>query len=339
MRNPKMLFLTTSANRDHLELIYSLGKMDTVRIYKVKKSQNILSGIIGLMQGVLEVPNGYDVIICETNYYYPAIKKMLGLLDRKTKIIDMNVGPAIYLASKKRLGFYGSILLYLLRYVDGYVSFGTFGKEMLEELGERKPCVIFYCPFQDSQAAMFYPVKPNLDSREMAIIVRQDSYGKGLDLAIKALGIVNKKYPDAKLHVIGKFEPDKRVEALARQNPNAIIHGYVNDFCPILERCSLYVHPARVETFGRAVFETMAAGLIPVISSGTGMKEFVYQLDKRNVLPEDPEAFAKRIIELFETSRSEKEKVSGDARRLSKFFDQDFLRKFRKDFYAMMDGI
>lgn len=340
MKKQRILFLTTGNNEIHLDLISSLYNVTTYHLYSANKDMNILQKVIGITNGIAKIPSGYDIIICESSYYYPALKKMFGLLSKKTKIINMNTSVLLYnLLNKNLNAAEDKLLRRLLAFNDGYISVGTYGKEILRKLGENKQCIVTYPELAEGFFKQFSSVKPDLKSKDLAIIIRKDGYMKGLDIAIDALDIINKSYPQAKLHVLGKYNVGKKIKQKL-DHPNVIDHGWVDNLGPILEKCSVYIHPGRGEPFGMVVLESMSAGLIPVVSTDTGTKEFVQKLDDRNVVPLSADRFAKRIIEILDIPEKQLQSMSLLSRKIvADFFTKKFKRSFRHDFYNMIKGI
>lgn len=340
MSEKKILFLTTGNNQVHLDLVSSLDNVTTYQSYSANKQMNIAEKTIGVAKGVVNIPSGYDIIICESSYYYPALRKMFGLLPKNTKIINMNTSVLLYnMLNRKINKAEDRLLRHLLSFNDGYISIGEYGKEILEKLGEKKQCIVAYPTLEKDFFDRFSNVKPDPKNRDIAIIIRKDAYMKGLDIAIDALGIINKKYPETKLHVLGTFFTGKNISNRLN-NPNVILHGWVNDMGSILEKCLVYIHPGRGEPFGMVVLESMCAGLIPVVSTDTGTKEFVEKVDDQNVVPLSAHAFADRIMELFSIPEKQLESMSMLSRNVvADFFKKDFRKKFRDDFYKMIKDI
>lgn len=81
---------------------------------------------------------------------------------------------------------------------------------------------------------------------------------------------------------------------------NVKLPGTVDEVENLLGEANVYVHPARYEPFGLVIIEAMAAGLPVVCLNGKGNRDLIengvngFMFDE-----EDPDVFAKQIIELF----------------------------------------
>ena len=69
--------------------------------------------------------------------------------------------------------------------------------------------------------------------------------------------------------------------------------GITSPFAPYnVSRCSVYIHPARLEAFGASVVEAMATGLIPIVTEMTGAKDLVKQVDPSLIVPVNVDAIS-----------------------------------------------
>ncbi len=339
MGKPRILFLTTGENKIHLRLIKSLPNVSIQKLYTMNKWKDPVSNFLGLLKAIAKVPSDYDVIICESNYYYPALKKMLGLLPN-TKIVNMNTSPLLYYVLKKKLSFlYYIPLKFLLRYVDGYISIGRYGTEIIEALGEKKPHIISYPSIPGDLPQSLFSLRPDIHGHNIAIIVRKDPVAKGLHIAADATRLIANKYPDVRLHVIGKFRMDRVLEDKIHKAGNVILHGWVDDLSAVLQQCSIYLHPGLGEPFGMGVLEAMTAGLIPVVSTDTGMKEFVVRVSEKNVVPPNATKIAYSIFSIFRMSESERKSLSDTGREVANTFRRNATKTFREDFSKMLKTI
>jgi len=106
------------------------------------------------------------------------------------------------------------------------------------------------------------------------------------------------------------------------------------ELAKLLSECSVYVHPARFDSFSLAVVEAMAAGLIPVVTKMTGSKDLVEQVDPSLVVPLDVDAISARIIEVLSMDVGEKEALSRKAKKVAEEWSartkETFLRGIAK---------
>lgn len=97
---------------------------------------------------------------------------------------------------------------------------------------------------------------------------------KGLDVAIKALGLIKKKLPDLELRILGMGDPQKwQVLIKAQGLEGHVIFDsalrYPKDVMDWLDRLDLYIQPSRHEGLPRSLIEAMSRGL-PALASDVG---------------------------------------------------------------------
>lgn len=152
----------------------------------------------------------------------------------------------------------------------------------------------------------YIPNKKSLLKEENIVSVGRLSKEKGyLDL-IDVYKIVQSKYPNWKLNIIGDGTERKAIEEKIKKynlEESIILHGfqnrdYIND---VLSKSSLYVMSSHTESFGIVLLEAYAYG-IPAVSftSAQGACEIITDnWDGYLVKNRDKEQMAKRICELI----------------------------------------
>lgn len=103
---------------------------------------------------------------------------------------------------------------------------------------------------------------------------------KGYDVMLRALPLITREMPAVHYVVVGAGDADyeRQLKALAATLGMADhVHfvGFQDDVLPFLSALSLYVHPARMEGFGIAVAEALAAGKAVVATRVGGLPEVV----------------------------------------------------------------
>jgi len=322
----KILFVMSGGHPVHMKFAESIN----AEVYKVKhnveKKQFVLFKIINLLLNSLSIPSGYDVYITESCFYYPAIKRKLGLL--KGKIINLNCSPLQYWMKTNRIkGIEKKTLQYLLDSVDGQIF---LSKKWQKEFGNNINNVVVNPFIAEDIFDKLYNIKINIESKNICIIASQDYYYKGLDLLIESFKIVKEKYPESNLYVIGKIEVPKEY-----QNVEGVhLLGRVDKIEDVFEKCSLYVHPARGENFGVAVLEAMCAGLNVIVSEETGSaevieKEWICKLNKEDV--------SNKIIKYFKTNIEDKKEISKKNKMKSNNYrEKELLNDFEKKFNSLI---
>lgn len=308
----KILFVMSGGHPVHMKFAESIN----AEIYKVKhnveKKQFVLFKIINLLLNSFSIPSGYDVYITESCFYYPAIKRKLGLL--KGKIINLNSSPLQYWMKTNRIkGIEKKTLQYLLDSINGQIF---LGKKWQKELNWKKPSVVSYSFISEENFETLSKIKPNLESKNICIIASQDYYYKGLDLLIDSFKIVKKKYSESNLYVIGKINVPEEY-----QNVEGVhLLGRVDKIEEVFEKCSLYAHPARGECFAVSILEAMCAGLPVIVSEETGNCEL---FEEKHITKLDIKDISSKIINYFEMDNKEKMKISKQNQEISKKFKEE----------------
>lgn len=323
--------LLTGAHPVHRRFGESCNASYKLRILAAKSQPAPLKAL-NLLRSSLSVPAGYDYVVCESCYYYPALKRRIGLLG-KSKIINMSCGPLFYhLVSGRISGLERRMLLSLLKDVDGHLVYGTYGMELLARLKQPKPAGIIYPFVSDASMAALSKVKPALQSHSIAIIATSDPYNKGLDVLFSAMKTVRAHYGDAELEIITRMEPGG-IEAVAGFNPSFMtVSRHVPSVADVLARSALYVQPTRGDMFPVACVEAMAAGVPCIVSDENGMKEFTAKIDQGLVVPVNSEELAGAITKYFGKSQKEKKAFSDESRKAASFFNEkDMVARFKNE--------
>lgn len=143
-----------------------------------------------------------------------------------------------------------------------------------------------------------YKVKGSL-----LIYVGRISPHKGIHLLIKAFNIVNKRFPKAKLLIIGKHTFSNYTKTLKRliKNKNIIFTGFVSDedLPYYYAACDLYVTASLWEGFDMPIKEAQALGK-RVVAFDIGPHK---EITKRGILVKkgDVKGFAGAIIKLLKS--------------------------------------
>ncbi|HEX8066172.1 MAG TPA: glycosyltransferase family 4 protein [Thermoleophilaceae bacterium] len=138
------------------------------------------------------------------------------------------------------------------------------------------------------------------------------SRGRGQDVALRALRLVRRRLPAARLLLVGAPHPRPvdleyaaELRALAGELGVAdavVFAGATASIPDVYASADLVVNPARVaESFGRVAAEALVASR-PVVASRVGALEEVVRDGVDGVLvdPDDPEALAAAIVALWE---------------------------------------
>jgi GalNAc-alpha-(1->4)-GalNAc-alpha-(1->3)-diNAcBac-PP-undecaprenol alpha-1,4-N-acetyl-D-galactosaminyltransferase len=147
---------------------------------------------------------------------------------------------------------------------------------------------------------------------------------KGFDLLLKAFGMINTKFSDWQLIILGEGEQRKQLEQLIQElgiEQQVIMPGLVSNPFPILKQCDLFVLSSRYEGFGNVIIEAMACGL-PVISTDcpSGPGEIITSGDNGILVPnQEKDSLAKAMADLMSNPERRQEISANAYLALSKF--------------------
>jgi glycosyltransferase involved in cell wall biosynthesis len=150
---------------------------------------------------------------------------------------------------------------------------------------------------------------------------------KGYDVMIRALPVIAREIPELEYLVIGTGEPayEQELKGLAATlGVGDRVHfvGFQEDVTPFLSALSLYVHPARMEGFGIAVVEALAAGKAVVASRVGGLPEVVeHGRTGLLVTADDPNELSAAVVSLLRDGQRRKEMGERGARAARERFD------------------
>jgi glycosyltransferase involved in cell wall biosynthesis len=138
------------------------------------------------------------------------------------------------------------------------------------------------------------------------------SRGRGQDVAVRALALIRRRLPGARLVIVGAPHPRAadlefadELRALTRDlgiEESVVFAGATCSTADVYAAADVVLNPARfAEPFGRVVPEALLAGT-PVVASRVGALEEVIraEVDGLLVAPDDPEALAGAVYRLWE---------------------------------------
>lgn len=155
---------------------------------------------------------------------------------------------------------------------------------------------------------------------------------KGLDMALEAFSAI----PNLHLHVCGPVYAEKDfVETYKKEleeTPNIHIYGRIDvaskQFADIVNKCSAIVYPSGGEGSSGAVVQAMHAGLVPIITHETGIRE-----DSGYIVLENPspESIVKTVQDFSDTPA---EKVREKSYSVWEYARNHYTRKTFSTAYA-----
>jgi len=168
------------------------------------------------------------------------------------------------------------------------------------------------------------PVKPRVVGCVGGI-----SYRRGLDVLLKALGLLGPKHADLRLEIWGEGDEHyaRELQRLACSLGVAEcvkFMGYSDQMVRVCRSCDVLVVPSRSESFSRPALEAMASG-VPVIATRCGgPEEFIEdRVTGRLVSVDAPEELANALLWVLEDPDR--------AREMARRAKEKALRDFRLD--------
>lgn len=172
---------------------------------------------------------------------------------------------------------------------DFVITVSESTKMELVELGFDKD-KIFIIPNAISSNLYAYTVSTNIDkkNKDFVYVGRYSKY-KGIDAAVEAIGLVNKRYPDVKLRILGRENSDFIREVLkplarnnnltigADDNNNIVLCGFVSESekCKYLEKSLALLFPSKREGFGIPIIEAGALSTPSIVYDSPGLRDAV----------------------------------------------------------------
>ena len=203
------------------------------------------------------------------------------------------------------------IAQYALRRASALACVSTYSKTRSLEMAPRARAEIVPNGVDTSQ---FYPptdAKARGIEKRFKIVTTSTLIPRnGIDILIRAFGLLMREHPHAHLTIAGEGPLEKELRALVKQLRidqhvdfiGTLRHDQVPD---LLRQSDLFVRPSRAEGFGVSFIEAMACGLPVVTCPSGGILDFVKEGETgRLVPPNDPEALAKAVTELMKNTTS-----------------------------------
>jgi len=124
--------------------------------------------------------------------------------------------------------------------------------------------------------------------------------------------LIQKRLPHVRLYVVGS-SPAQEILALAKENPQVTVTGYVDSVRAYVVGCAVMVAPMRIARGGQnKILEAMAMGG-PVVTSSLGLEGIAATPGIDIFVADDPERFAAQVVQLMQ-NRALRMEVAGRAR-------------------------
>lgn len=123
---------------------------------------------------------------------------------------------------------------------------------------------------------------------------------KGIDDLIIAWGIVEMKYPDAKLLLVGPIEERDSISDYSKnkikENSSIIFTDFVNDTSPYFSLMDIFILPTYREGFPTVALEASSMNLPVIITKATGCTEAILENETGLFISNNPKDIASKII-------------------------------------------
>jgi|APSaa5957512622_1039677.scaffolds.fasta_scaffold40488_2 glycosyltransferase involved in cell wall biosynthesis len=288
-----------------------------------------------------EIPKGYDIYFSEGEYTRLVIMKLLGKLEKKSKIIILLSDPRLfYLNTKykfnsktksiKKISMVKKMILKgMLGHADGIICGSKFQDELLAKFNNKIPRRVVYPFISKERVISLGKVQPRLDSKSILFIGNgPDYYYKGIDKLLNVFRKLKIKYPDIVLNIVGEWDAKDswKIKGVNFCGKQKSLENY-------FERSAVYLHLGRGEAFGVTIVEAMAAGLPSFVSNLTGAKEIVSRADEEFILSFDEDKIMQKLENYFELSLSKRNNLSDTFRKEGlKMNEKDMVKFFKSQF-------
>lgn len=224
---------------------------------------------------------------------------------------------------------------FLGHYCDGVIAVSGFVAECIGPLVPPGTPVGVATPYvQPAVYERLHRIRPDL-AAPVAVTVGQWRDHKGIDMLVDAWPRVRGHHPDARLRIVGPGHPAHYAET-----PGVTVVGFVPDLGAELPRASLYVHPARLEPFGVSVLEAMCAGVPAIVTTTTGARTAVREVDESLVVDPSPSALAAAVTRYFDADLAGRTALSERSRRATEpYTEARKTRHFRREFRSLLGAL
>lgn len=144
---------------------------------------------------------------------------------------------------------------------------------------------------------------------------------KGINEMVAAFKLINKKYPNAKLLLVGDYEthldPLSPLTLDQIQTNGAIITvGFQNDVRPYMSIADALVFPSYREGFPNVVMQAGAMSLPAIVSNINGCNEIIIEGENGTIIPVKNTSAIIEKMELFMTNENYFKKLKSNAREM-----------------------
>ncbi len=162
---------------------------------------------------------------------------------------------------------------------------------------------------------------------------------KGLNELVEAFERLNTEYPETRLLLVGRQEPELdplKPETIAKidNNKNIEAVGQQSDVRPWLASSDAFVFPSYREGFPNVVIEAGAMGLPSIVTDINGSREIIIEGRNGTIVPPRDARALKTSMRRFVESPDDVTCMAADARQLiASRYEQSYVRRCLKEYY------
>lgn len=162
---------------------------------------------------------------------------------------------------------------------------------------------------------------------------------KGINELVEAFERLNKEYPDTRLILVGRQEPNLdplKPETLAKMSNNKNIErvGQQDDVRPWLAASDVFVFPSYREGFPNVVIEAGAMGLPSIVTNINGSREIIIEGKNGTIIPpRDTDALYQAMKRIISNPAMVAEMASNGHPLIASRYEQTYVRRCLKDYY------
>ena len=173
----------------------------------------------------------------------------------------------------------------------------------------------------------YTPLPKNHDFLFVGRLIRD----KGLMEYMEAGRILRKTVPDAKLHVVGYFDPNQTMLSISDLQPymddgTIVFHGKQDNVLPFLQQCFAFVLPSYHEGTPRSVLEALSVGRPVITTDAPGCRETVQEGVNGFLVPvKDAPAIADAMLRLCNDPQRTKKMAAAARKYAETKFDVNYV--------------
>jgi glycosyltransferase involved in cell wall biosynthesis len=156
----------------------------------------------------------------------------------------------------------------------------------------------------------------------------------------EAVALAAEHDSEIELNIIGRWDEDVVEACLSRLPADSRRHvrfrGHMSDVDEWLLQASLYLQCSRGDASPTAALEAMTAGVVPLVSEWTGVRQIVQEIDTRLIAPLRADEIAARILWYFGLESGDRLALSRRSREaVSGYTEEAAVEHYQRTFAAL----